>query len=176
MDTLVKGVQKELPWNSSYADDVVLMGEIRENMEEDLERWRYALERRGMKVSRSKTEYLCANEMDTGQQLTMKLQDVELPKAQDFKYFDSTVQKDGGCEKEVKKRIQAGWNSWKRITGVICDKKVHEKLKGELYRMVVRPGSDVWTGNSGNHSKTAEDDRSSKDAHAALLYWLHKKR
>ena len=108
MDTLVKGVQKELPWNILYADDVVLMGERRENVEEDLERWRYALERRGMKISQSKTEYLCENEMDTGQRLTMKLQDVELPKAQDFKYLGSTVQKDGGCEKEVKKRIQAG--------------------------------------------------------------------
>ena len=30
-------------------------------MERRLESWKYALERRGMKVSRSKTKYLCTN-------------------------------------------------------------------------------------------------------------------
>ena len=122
MDTLVKGVKKELPWNILYADDVVLMGESKETVGEDLEKWRHALERRGMKVCRSKTEYLCENETVTGQQSLVKLQDEELPKVQEFKYLGSTVQQDGGCEKELKKRIQAGWNSWKRIAGVICDK------------------------------------------------------
>lgn len=29
-----------------------------------LERWRFALERRGIKVRRSKTEYMCVNERE----------------------------------------------------------------------------------------------------------------
>lgn len=37
-----------------FADDIVICGEIGEQVE-DLERWRHALERRGMKVRRSKT-------------------------------------------------------------------------------------------------------------------------
>ena len=41
-------------------------------------------------------------------------------KATDFKYFGSTVQEDEGSEKEVKKRIRAGWNSWRKVTGVLC--------------------------------------------------------
>ena len=44
-----------------FADDIVICKEIREEVEQRLEYWRYALERRGMKVSRSKTEYLNIN-------------------------------------------------------------------------------------------------------------------
>ena len=73
--------------------------------------------------SQSKTEYVFGIEMVTGQQSTIKLQDVELPKLQEFKYRGSAVQKDEGCEKEVKKRIQAGCNSWNRIMGVICTRR-----------------------------------------------------
>lgn len=35
-------------------------------MEENLERWRFVLENRGMKFSRSKIEYMCVNERDLG--------------------------------------------------------------------------------------------------------------
>ena len=34
-----------------YADDIVIWSESKEQVEEKLEKWRYALERRGMKVN-----------------------------------------------------------------------------------------------------------------------------
>ncbi|KAK3548937.1 hypothetical protein QTP70_021683 [Hemibagrus guttatus] len=43
---------------------MVMDHESREQVEENLERWRFALERRGMKVSGSKTEYMCVNERE----------------------------------------------------------------------------------------------------------------
>ncbi|XP_063587918.1 uncharacterized protein LOC134765304 [Penaeus indicus] len=51
----------------------------------------------------------------------------------------STVQEDGGTEQEIARRIQSGWNSWKKITGVVCDRKVPDKVKGELHKLKVRP-------------------------------------
>ena len=44
-----------------FADDIVICEETREEVEQRLESWKYALERRGMKVSRSKTKYLRIN-------------------------------------------------------------------------------------------------------------------
>ncbi|KAK3523334.1 hypothetical protein QTP86_029490 [Hemibagrus guttatus] len=52
MDQLSEEVRQESPWTMMFADDIVICSESREQVEENLERWRFALERRGMKVSR----------------------------------------------------------------------------------------------------------------------------
>ncbi|KAK3537600.1 hypothetical protein QTP70_016993, partial [Hemibagrus guttatus] len=116
---------------------IVMDHESREQVEENLERWRFALERRGMKVSRSKTEYMCVNEREG--RGTVRLQGEEVKKVQEFKYLGSTVQGNGECGKEVKKRVQAGWNGWRKVSGVLCDRKISARIKGKVYRTVVRP-------------------------------------
>ncbi|KAK3557964.1 hypothetical protein QTP86_005212 [Hemibagrus guttatus] len=75
MDQLSEEVRQESPWTMMFADDIVICSESREQVEENLERWRFALERRGMKVH----------------------------------------------------------------TGVLCDQKISARIKGKVYRTVVRP-------------------------------------
>ncbi|KAK3516596.1 hypothetical protein QTP70_021949, partial [Hemibagrus guttatus] len=58
---------------------------------------------------------------------------------QEFKYLASTVQSNGECGKEVKKRVQAGWNGWRKVSGVLCDRKISARIKEKVYRTVVRP-------------------------------------
>jgi len=137
MDRLTDDVRREAPWNMMFADDIVIASESREQAEEDLERWRFALERRGMKVSRSKAEYLCISDNVTEE--TVQLQGADLAKVQDFKSLGCTVQDNGDCQKEVKKRIQAGWNGWRKINGIMCDRKLSAKVKGRIYKVAVRP-------------------------------------
>ncbi|KAK3514022.1 hypothetical protein QTP70_001284 [Hemibagrus guttatus] len=137
MDQLSEEVRQESPWTMMFADDIVICSESREQVEENLERWRFALERRGMKVSRSKTEYMCVNEREGSG--TVRLQSEEVKKVQEFKYLGSTVQSNGECGKEVKKRVQAGWNGWRKVSGVLCDRRISARIKGKVYRTVVRP-------------------------------------
>ncbi|KAK3562935.1 hypothetical protein QTP86_011609 [Hemibagrus guttatus] len=49
MDQLSEEVRQESPWTMMFADDIVTCNESREQVEENLERWRFALERRGIK-------------------------------------------------------------------------------------------------------------------------------
>ena len=49
------------------------------------------------------------------------------------------VQESGSCEREVKKKIQAGWNRWRRVSGVICDRRLLARVKGKVYSSMVRP-------------------------------------
>ena len=90
-----------------------------------------------MKVSRSKTEYLCINGGNDDE--TVKMEDAKVPRVKEFKYLGSTVKESGGCEREVKKRVQAGWNGWTRVSGVICDRRLPARVKGKVYSSMVRP-------------------------------------
>ena len=139
MDRMTDEIREEAPWTMLFADDIVICSESKEHVEEKLESWRYALERRGMKVNRRKTEYMCVNERQDNSSGTVKTQGEEVAKVEDFKYLDSTVQSNGECGREVKKRLQAGWNGWRRMSGVICDRRVPARVKGKVYKVAVRP-------------------------------------
>uniref|UniRef100_A0A3B3HUE5 Uncharacterized protein n=1 Tax=Oryzias latipes TaxID=8090 RepID=A0A3B3HUE5_ORYLA len=80
---------------------------------------------------------MCLNERDQGR--SVRLQGAEVKKVQEFKYLGSTVQCDGDCGKEVKRRVQAGWSGWRKVSGVLCDRRVPARLKGKVYKTVVRP-------------------------------------
>ena len=67
-------------------------------------------------MSRSKTECMKAEGVDDGEEL--KLQGEKVKRAKNFKYLGSTVSSDGTCE-EGMRRIQAGWMSWKKVSGVL---------------------------------------------------------
>ena len=62
-----------------------------------------------------------------------------MPRVKEFKYLGSTVQESNSCEREVKKRVQAGWYGWRKVSGVICDKRLQAGVKGKVHRSVVRP-------------------------------------
>ena len=49
------------------------------------------------------------------------------------------MQESGDCEKEVKKRVQAEWNGWRRVSVVISSMRLPAREKGKMYSSVVRP-------------------------------------
>ena len=108
MDRLTDEVRREPPLTMLFADDVVICEETRKEVERRIESWRYASERRGIKVSWSKTKYLCINGGNDKE--IVKMEDKKVPKVKEFKYLGSTVQESGSCEREVKRRVQTGWN------------------------------------------------------------------
>ena len=57
-----------------------------------------------MKVSRSKTEYLCINGGNDDE--TVKMEDTKVPRVKKFKYLESMVQESGGCERECVGRTE----------------------------------------------------------------------
>ena len=62
-----------------------------------------------------------------------------MPRVKEFNYLESTVQESGSCEREVKRRVQAGWNGWRKVSEVICDRRLLARVKGKVYSSVVRP-------------------------------------
>ena len=90
MDRLTDEVRREPPWTMLFTDDILICKETREEVEQRLDSWKYALERRGMKVSRSKTKYLCINGGNDDK--TVKMDNTKVPRVKECKYLGLTVQ------------------------------------------------------------------------------------
>ena len=56
----------------------------------------------------------------------------------------SPLAEDGELDAEVTHRVQSGWNNWKRLSGVLCDRKMNVKIKGKVYRTIRgKTGTDI---------------------------------
>jgi len=154
-----------------FADDVVLLGESREELNGRLETWRQALEAYGFRLSRSKTDYMeCKfSKRRSMSTLEVKVGDHIIPQVTRFKYLGSIVQNDREIEADVSHRIQAGWLKWRRASGVLCDKKVPLKLKGKFYQTTVRPtllyGTECWAVKSQHENQVSV-------AEMRMLRWM----
>ena len=51
----------------------------------------------------------------------------KIEKVETFKYLGSIIMENGDLEEEVTHRVQVGWINWKKVSGVLCDRKIkHE--------------------------------------------------
>ena len=49
------------------------------------------------------------------------------------------MQSNGNHGREKKKRVMAAWNGWRKVTGVICDRRASAKVKRKVYKSVIEP-------------------------------------
>ena len=142
LDELLRGVVQEVPWCMLFADDMVLIAETEQEVERMLEQVREALESKGLRVNREKTEHMesCWKGEQEGTS-RVRLQDVVLNKVKDFRYLGAHVEEGGELDREspLERKAQAGWCKWRMASGILCDKRMPMKLKGKYYSTVVRP-------------------------------------
>ena len=90
-------------------------------LEEDLEIWINALERRGLKVSQSKTKYFRVGGVDDGEELKLQGEKAESKKLQ--KYLGSTVSSNGRCEeKDPSKMDELEYDVWSSVQQKVINK------------------------------------------------------
>ncbi|XP_076894172.1 uncharacterized protein LOC143546373 [Bidens hawaiensis] len=150
LDELSKLIKDTVPWCMLFADDIVLIAESKQDLNMRLEDWRSALESKGLKISRSKTEYLYCGfgGVNDDEDVQIAIKGQEVPQSTKFKYLGSFVQSDGTIDSDVAHRVQARWCKWRAATGVLCDKRFPTKLKVKFYRVAIRLamlyGTDCW--------------------------------
>ena len=59
-----------------------------------------------------------------------------------------TIEERGDINEDISHCIRVGCQKWKKAYGGLCDKRIPFRLKGSVYRMVVRPallyGTECW--------------------------------
>ena len=86
-----------------FADDTVLCSTRRERLERKLGEWRRAMEERGLKISRKKTEYLgCTEHQDA----EIHLQGETVNRVKTFTYLGSILAEDGQLDTEVTQSVE----------------------------------------------------------------------
>ena len=150
MDVLARGIKDISPWCMLYADDIVLCG-TRSEVEKKLEEWRRSMEDRGLKINIKKTVYLRFNvdrDLDDGNSDVNIQGENNFERVNTFKYLGATLAENGDLDAEMTHRIQSGWKHWKRIPGILCDRRISLRVKRKVYKTVVRPammyGAETW--------------------------------
>ena len=91
--------------------------------------------------------------------LPIKLNGEELKNVDYFKYLGSVIDKYGTIDRDVDLRVQAAWSSWRKLTGVLYDRKIPLRLKANIYEAIIRPaltyGSECWAMKVTNKRKIA---------------------
>ena len=151
MEEISKSIWETVSWCMLFADDIVLVVETKEEVKNKLEEWRAVVEGRGLRISRTKTEYLRCDFSGTSQigEPEVTIDEEVVASTTMFKYLGSIIPSNGQVDGDVTHRIQASWLKWQAATGVLCDRKFPSRLKGKFYRGAIRPallyGTECWS-------------------------------
>ena len=102
------------------------------------------MEDRGLKINRKKTVYLRFNvdgNLDGNSDINLQGQNLE--RVNTFKYLGATLAENGDLDAEMTHRIQTGWQNWKRVSGILCDRRISLRVKGKLIQDSCKTSNDV---------------------------------
>ena len=75
----------------------------------------------------------------------------------------------GDLDTEITHRIQSGWKNWKRVSGILGDRRISVRVKGKVYTTDVRPammyGAETWAVTKAQEKKLA-------GAEMRMLRWM----
>ncbi|KAK6744596.1 hypothetical protein RB195_011367 [Necator americanus] len=98
-------IEKQHPWTLLFADDVMLASESRGNLQKQVQSWKDRLQKYGLRLNTSKTEYMeCGPRIEDG---SIRVDGTELNKVNCFKYLGSKVTSTGHIDQEGRARVNA---------------------------------------------------------------------
>ena len=99
------------------------------------------MEERGLTISRKKTEYMGRIEHRDAE---IHLHRETVKRVKTFTYLGSTLAEDGELDAEVTHRVQSGWRNWKKVSGVLCGRKMIVKIRDKVVRQTLVFRVETW--------------------------------
>ncbi|KAJ8710818.1 hypothetical protein PYW08_009333 [Mythimna loreyi] len=141
----IRDLHEQPPWLLMYADDIALADSDSGRLVRRVTAWKESLENGGLKINAAKTEYLACN---TTNAAPVRIGEDTVERTEQVRYLGSVLHESGDVDCDVESRISAAWAKWREVAGVICDPKMPVRLKGQVYKTIIRPvllyGSEAW--------------------------------
>ncbi|XP_057545797.1 uncharacterized protein LOC130824798 [Amaranthus tricolor] len=100
-----------------YGNYRVLVAETRKEVSNKLDEWREALEDKGLRISRTKTEYFrwdFSGSSPVGEP-EVSIDETIVKSTTKYKYLGSIIQRDVKIDEDVNHRIHEGWLKWRAV-------------------------------------------------------------
>ena len=102
-----------------------------------MEDWNGLFTKHGLKLNPEKMEVLHIGHQR--EELDIELEGKKLTQRDSFLYLGGAVCGDGKTEREVRRRVQPGANSWRAVEGVMADRRISKRQKGKVMSTCVTP-------------------------------------
>ena len=112
---------KDILRKMMYADDLAIIAESKQDLQEVLVEWKGVFEKHGLRMNLEKTEVMWVGHQR--EELNIRLEGKEIKQVDGFVYLGGMVTEDGHSAAEVPRRTQAGTNAWRKVEGVMLDRK-----------------------------------------------------
>ena len=118
-----------------YTDDLAVVADTTDDLQKTLQEWSNTFRKYGLRMNLEKTEVMWIGEQEVD--LHVVVDGKTIKQVNSFLYLDGTVCEDGGSSKEIQMRVQAGATAWRRVGGIMWDRKLKKQLKGKVLEACV---------------------------------------
>ena len=146
--------QEELK-NILYADDLAVVADNKEDLQKTLQEWSNTFRTHGLRMNLEKTKVMWIGEQEVD--LHEVLDGKTINQVNSFVYLGSTVREDGGSSKEIQRSVQAGAAAWRRVEGIMWDRKLKKQLQRKVLEACVVPGCIYGLGTLALTERQAEN-------------------
>ena len=102
----------------------------------------------------------------------INLQGQNLERVNTFKYLGATLAENGDLDAEMTHRIQSGWKNWKRVSGILCDRRI-SLSQGESIQDSCKTSNDVRCRDLGSEENTREEVGCGGNEDVKMDEWSH---
>ena len=130
--------------NLRYADDTTLLAGKKEVLKNNIRKLRLESEKAGLFFNIKKTKI-----MTTESWRSFEVDGEEIEVVSSFCFLGATIAREGGCEREIRRRITLGKGAMQGLEKIWKDKSVSLETKTRIVKAMIIPvvlyGCEAWT-------------------------------
>ena len=99
-----------------------MVADNKEDLQKTLQEWSNVFRKHGLRMNLEMTEVMWIGEQEVD--LNEVLDGKTIKQVNSFVYLGGPVCEDGGSSKEIQRRVQGGAAAWRRVKGIMWDRKL----------------------------------------------------